>query len=235
MTCLQVDLKVHADDMSHHHHDHDHHDEVDIADLYSQETWDARYAESERIWSGNPNPRLVDHVAGLVPGDALDVGCGEGADAVWLAKQGWRVTALDVSEVALGRTAAHAREAGVAERVTPLHHDLMGGQPVPGDYDLVSVQFMHPPKERFGEIFGLVAATVRPGGTLVVVAHHPHDVETGVREPHGPDLLFTAERVVEAIGTDDWEIKVAAAPTREWVHDGATETVTDTVVVATRR
>ncbi len=129
--------------------------------MFTQETWDARYAESERIWSGNPNPRLVEHVAGLAPGDALDVGCGEGADAVWLAKQGWRVTALDVSAVALEKTAAHAREAGVADRVTTLHHDLMTGAPLPGDYDLVSMQFMHPPPDRFDEFYRLAGATVR--------------------------------------------------------------------------
>src|SRR4051794_37410008 len=96
-----------------HRHDHG----GDVADLFTQETWDARYAESERMWSGQPNPRLVEQVADLSPGDALDVGAGEGADAVWLASEGWRVTALDVSEVALERVIAHAREAGAADRV----------------------------------------------------------------------------------------------------------------------
>ncbi len=220
--------------MSHDHH-HPNPDQLDLSEMFTQETWDARYAESERIWSGNPNPRLVDHAAGLPPGDALDVGCGEGADAVWLARQGWRVTAMDVSEVALGKAAAHAREAGVADRVTPLHHDLIAGGPLPGDYDLVSTQFMHPPPDLFDEVYQRIGATVRPGGALLVVAHHPHDVESGVREPHGPDLLFTPERVVQALGTDDWEIRVAAAPTREWVREEETATVTDTVVLAIRR
>src|SRR3954471_21898208 len=76
--------------------------------------WDERYTGSPQIWSGNPNGALVAEVAALAPGRALDVGCGEGADAVWLATRGWRVTALDVSEVALDRAAQHARAAGVA-------------------------------------------------------------------------------------------------------------------------
>lgn len=220
--------------MSHDQHHHDP-DTLDLSEMFTQETWDARYAESERIWSGNPNPRLVEHVAGLAPGDALDVGCGEGADAVWLATNGWRVTAIDVSQVALDRVIAHAREAGVADRVTVQRHDLMSGDPLPGDHDLVSVQFMHPPPALFDDVYQRIGAAVRPGGTLLVVAHHPHDVETGVREPHGPDLLFTPERVVEALGTDDWDIRVAAAPTREWVREEGTATVTDSVVLAVRR
>src|SRR3982751_5268714 len=78
--------------------------------------WDARYAEADQVWSGNPNGALVTEVSGLPPGRALDVGCGEGADAVWLAGHGWDVTALDVSQVALDRAALHARQAGVRVR-----------------------------------------------------------------------------------------------------------------------
>ena len=220
--------------MTHDHH-HPNPDQIDLAEMFTQETWDARYAESERIWSGNPNPRLVEHVAELSAGDALEVGCGEGADAVWLATKGWRVTALDVSQVALDKTAAHAEEAGVADRVTTVRHDLMSATPLPGDYDLVSMQFMHPPPDLFDDVHRRVGAAVRPDGTLLVVAHHPHDVESGVREPHGPDLLFTPDRVVQALGVDAWDIRVADTPTRTQVIAERAVTVTDTVVLAVRR
>lgn len=219
-----------------HRHDHDHGVPQDVADLYTQETWDARYAESDRIWSGRPNPRLVEHVTGLPAGDALDVGAGEGADAVWLAGQGWRVTALDVSEVALARAAAHAAEAGVGDRVTTLHHDLMTGAPLPGTYDLVSAQYLHPPVERFTEIIGLLGDAVRPGGLLLVVGHHPGDHETGLRGPHGhPELLFTADRVVEALPEQEWEVRVAAEPSRTMEGPDGPMTVTDSVVLAAKR
>jgi SAM-dependent methyltransferase len=214
-----------------HHGSHD-----DVAEMFSQATWDARYAESERIWSGNPNPRLVEHVAELPPGDALDVGAGEGADAVWLATGGWNVTALDVSRVALDRVAAHAEQADAGDRITTLHHDLMSGLALPGAYDLVSAQFMHPPTERFAGLFQTLGAAVRPGGVLLVVGHHPDDVTTGVRSGHGhPELLFTPEQVVAVLPAEQWDVRVADAPTREAPGDDGPVLVTDTVVLAVRR
>ncbi|WP_193614464.1 class I SAM-dependent methyltransferase [Nocardioides lijunqiniae] len=215
--------------MSHEHH------EVDLATMYSQETWDARYAESERIWSGNPNPRLVEHVADLAPGRALDIGCGEGADVVWLAQQGWQATGVDVSEVALLRAAAHAEDAGVEDKVAWERVDVLAGDELPGDMDLVSVQFFHPPVDRFAELTQRMGAAVRPGGHLLVVGHHPADLETGVRKPHGPDLLFTPDRVTAALPAEQWEVLAADEPTRDHPTDDGPVTVTDTVVLARRR
>jgi SAM-dependent methyltransferase len=216
-----------------HREDHSDHD---VADLFTQETWDARYAESERVWSGRPNPRLVDQLTGIEPGDALDVGAGEGGDAVWLARQGWRVTALDVSEVALRRVADHAAEEGVGDRVTTLHHDLMTGAPLPGEYDLVSAQYLHPPADRLAEMIGLLGAVVRPGGRLLVVGHHPDDLATGLRSGHGhPELLFTPDKVLAALPPSEWEVASAGAPTREVDGPDGPVTVTDTVVLALRR
>lgn len=171
-----------------------------------QESWDRRYLESDRIWSGNPNTVLVREAARLEPGRALDLGCGEGADAVWLARQGWRVTATDISQVALGRAAGHAAEAGVADRVDWQHHDLGASFPA-GFFDLVSAQFLHSwgdmPRE---EILRSAAAAVAPGGVLLVVGHAgwpswEHD--------HDHDVHFPApEEVLAALRLPDgqWEV-----------------------------
>ena len=221
-------------------HDHSHgagsEQPDDVADLFTQETWDARYAESDRLWSGRPNARLVEHVTGVTPGDALDVGAGEGADAVWLAGQGWRVTAVDVSQVALERTAAHAVEAGVGLRVTTRRHDLMRGAPLEGTFDLVSAQYLHPPSDRFDEIIGALGAAVRPGGLLLVVGHHPEDEAMKLRGGHRhPELLFEPEKVVAALAEQDWEILVADTPTREVLRQEEPAVARDTVVLARRR
>ncbi len=81
---------------------------------FDEDFWNERYRSSERVWSGNPNPQLVAEVAGLAPGRALDVGCGEGADAIWLARRGWDVVATDISGVALERAAQHVRDIDAA-------------------------------------------------------------------------------------------------------------------------
>ncbi len=210
-------------------HDHEH----DPMSMYSQETWDARYAESTRVWSGNPNQRLVEQVSDLTPGRALDVGCGEGADAVWLAQQGWEVTALDVSTVALERAAEHAAEAGVT--ITTSHADVIAGDRLPTGFDLVSVQFLHPPQSMFADLHVRVGDSVAPGGRLLVVGHHPDDVLTGVRRPHGPALLFTPDDVVGVLDAAQWEVIAAEAPTRLHATPDGTVTVRDTVVHAVRR
>ncbi|WP_193605063.1 class I SAM-dependent methyltransferase [Nocardioides dongkuii] len=204
------------------------------AQMFTREFWDSRYAESERIWSGQPNPRLLEHASDLPPGTALDVGCGEGADAVWLARRGWRVTGVDLSTVALERAARHAEEAGVADRCAWQQVDLLAGDPLP-EADLVSAQFMHLPDPQFATAYAALAAAVRPGGTLLVAAHHPADAGSGLRNPRLLHLLFGPEKVTALLDPGEWDVRVAAAPTREDTRDGRTVTVTDTVVLAVRR
>ena len=203
----------------HRHHDAQHHDDLSLEEKranLSARVWDERYAGSDRVWSGNPNLRLVEQAAGLTPGRALDVACGEGADAIWLAEQGWTVTAVDVSPVALGKVREHALTRGVA--VTTAAWDALGDD-VPGAaeaFDLVTVSFLHVPVEDFAGIYRRIAAAVAPGGRLLVTAHHPHDVESGARRPHGDGLLFEPERVLTALDVDGggWEVEVADTPAR---------------------
>lgn len=161
----------------------------DISIGFTQEFWDERYRSAEQLWSGEPNTQLVAQTAGLTPGDALDVGCGEGADAIWLASKGWTVTAADISAVALERAAAHAAERGaeIAGRISWREADLFSWDPGSQQYDLVSAQFMYLPEAELKSLHRRLAAAVRPGGTLLLVLHHPDSMHAGgaSHESHG--------------------------------------------------
>ena len=143
--------------------------------------WDQRYRSSRQVWSGDPNPQLVAEVVGLPPGRALDVGSGEGADAIWLARGGWAVVAADISGVAVARGQQHARDTdpAAAARIEWQQVDLLARPPAPGSFDLVSAQYMQLPREPRTKLFTAPAASVRAGGTLLVVGHHPSDLATG--------------------------------------------------------
>jgi SAM-dependent methyltransferase len=213
----------------------------DEAPFATQEQWDERYRSASRIWSGRPNPHLVAEATDLAPGTALDAGSGEGADAIWLAGRRWRVTGVDISPVALERAAAHAAEAGpaVAERITWRHADLTGGEPDPalGAFDLVSAHFLHLPADELDALHRRLAAAVALGGTLLVVGHHPSDIDTGVRRPRHPGMLFTPERVAEALAPGAWDVVVADVRGREspGPDGGPPVTVHDSVLRAVRR
>jgi len=203
--------------------------------VHTQEFWDERYRMKDQIWSGRPNPVLVAVAAGLPPGTALDVGCGEGADSIWLAEHGWRVTGTDISNVALQRgAAAAAGRTDVADRIVWEQADLLTWQPTAEQFDLVSAQFVHlPPGER-ESLHRRLAAAVRTGGTLLVVGHHPSDLETTVQRPNRPDLMVTAEVMAEVLDPAEWRIDTSA-PEREAVDpDGVTVTITDAVLRAVR-
>jgi hypothetical protein len=144
------------------------------------------------------------------------------------------VTALDVSEVALARVSEHAADAGVAERVSTLHHDLVAGGPAPGRYDLVSAFFFHVLPEAFEAFYRGLADLVEPGGTLLVVGHHPDDHDSGARRPHGGQLLFTPEQVVALLDPVAWDVVTQVAPTREMAGPDGPVVVRDSVVRAVR-
>lgn len=209
----------------------------EMAERFSAGFWDERYRSQSRLWSGKPNPYLVSEVSGLEPGAALDVGCGEGADAIWLAGQGWEVTGADISAVALDRAREHADEAGpgIAARIRWLATDMLRWIPDPEAYDLVTAHYVHVPPAVREELFGRMAAAVRPGGTLLIVGHHPSDLESGVPRPNLPELFFTGDDLVKLVD-GSWEIVTNAAPGREaTLPEGQTVTVHDTVFRARRR
>jgi SAM-dependent methyltransferase len=171
-----------------------------MTDTTAQQYWEDFYADRDQVWTGKPNALLVREVESLTPGTALDVGCGEGGDAIWLARRGWRVVAADVSETALRRAAARAAEAGLADRIDWQHHDLSRTFPA-GLFDLVSTQFLHSPVAPAGEreaILRRAARAVAPGGVLLIAGHSgwaswQHDAPADIHFPTTTEVVDALE------------------------------------------
>lgn len=203
-----------------------------MLELFDETFWNERYGSQERLWSGNPNVRLVEEAADLPPGTALDIGCGEGADAIWLASRGWQVTGTDISTVALDRAAAHAGDL----TITWLRADLLSWTPRPAAYDLVSAHFMQLPPALREPLFSTWAAAVSPGGSLLIVGHHPSDMHVTAHRPDMPELFYTADDVAALLNHDDWEIVTNTAPARTITDpDGNEITFHDAVLRARRK
>ncbi len=168
----------------------------------NRDIWNARYAERDLIWSAEPNRFLVAEVSDMVPGRAIDIGAGEGRNAFWLAEQGWKVTAVDFSDVAIdkGRQIAERRGLDVDWVVADLHTYV----PAEASFDLVVEFYVQLPAPLRQEIWRRAAAAVAPGGTLLVVGHDLTNLEQGYGGPQNPAALFTPDDVVRAI--EDLEI-----------------------------
>lgn len=203
----------------------------------AREYWEARYAAAERAWSGNPNPVLVQEATHLRPGRALDIGSGEGADALWLAQHGWLVTGVDIAANALAKACAHTESADseAAARIDWQQRDLTRWQPEAGSYDLVSSQFLHLPEPNRSEVFASLAAAVAPGGTLLIVGHDVSDV--GPDSPHRgrlARLMFGVQDVLAAIGDQELHIEFAESRKRHGEVPAGSEFLHDVVVKASR-
>lgn len=210
------------------------------------EAWDERYSAAAKLWSGKPNAQLVREGAGLRPGKALDLGCGEGADAIWLAQQGWTVTAVDVSAVALERAARHEIDAldresvhagpgAIASRIHWEQCDLAAWQPAE-KYDLVSSQFLHSTGLDWQTPLRTAAAAVKPGGTLLIVGHHPHRLPPWGNHT-APDMFYTPAQLVQDLGIESpaWQVEVSTTRERPATGpDGQEAVIADTVLRATR-
>jgi SAM-dependent methyltransferase len=204
--------------------------------MFTQPAWEERYRASTAIWSGRPNPQLVDEVTDLTPGRALDVGSGEGADAIWLAEHGWQVSAVDFSAVALDRAAGHAAAAEVADRITWRQSDVTTEAPPAAAFDLVSAHFMHLPGDQRRVLFGRLAAAVAPGGTLLVVGHSALDLGTTMHRPDVPGMFWTAEEVAAGLDGAEWDVVVAEnRPRQARDPEGRDVTIHDAVLRASRR
>jgi SAM-dependent methyltransferase len=202
----------------------------------AKDHWEQHYSERGQIWSGRVNTRLADIVTPFKPGAALDLGCGEGGDAVWLAEQGWHVTAVDIADTALQRAAQLAKSHDVSDRIEFAQHNLATSFPE-GTFDLISAQFLHSklPLDR-PRILKRAIGVVRPGGVLVVVDHA--GPPPWASKLHGHHDFPSADEVVAALDlTDaDWErVQVEAMEREAKGPDGELGTLVDNVVVLRRR
>ena len=196
--------------------------------------WEEHYQKHERRWSGRPNPVLVDVAGPLPAGKALDLGCGEGGDAIWLAGLGWLVTAVDVSATALDRASAEAVAAGVEDRIDFQQHDLARTFPS-GAFDLVSAQYLQSPIEFPRErVLQAAAQAVAPGGLLLIVTHGSAPSWSWA----SPNTRFpTPEEALAALELDPepWRTELLGAPERQATGpNGESGTVTDNVIALRR-
>ncbi|WP_316525823.1 class I SAM-dependent methyltransferase [Kitasatospora brasiliensis] len=160
--------------------------------------WDDRYAASELVWGVEPNRWVVREMAGHTPGHALDLAAGEGRNAIWLAAQGWEVTGLDFSAVALERAERLTAELPdeVADRLTWRHGDARTVEAPAAGYDLVLVAYLQLPAADRRDALRRAADALAPGGTLLVIGHDLSNLTEGVGGPQDPAVLFTPEDVL---------------------------------------
>nr|WP_216217234.1 class I SAM-dependent methyltransferase [Amycolatopsis aidingensis] len=194
------------------------------------QSWDDMYRSRDQVFSGEPNGVLVTEVTDLPPGQALDVGCGEGADALWLARRGWQVTAVDISRVALERAAAAGTD--VAGRVAWNQGDLTSTPPPAGAFDLVSAQYFPFPRDRYAGLRALLAA-VAPGGTLLIGSHNPADLAPSPDHHFDPSAYYHPADIAGLLD-DSWTVLVNETRPRTMPAPPGTRHVTDTVLRARR-
>lgn len=201
----------------------------------SESFWEPHYQRNIRPWSGLPNAVLADITADLTPGSVLDIGCGEGGDALWLAGRGWKVTAVDVSATVLERARAQAAERGLTANVTFEKCDVSQSLPN-GSFDLVSAQYSHTPIDIPREqVLRRAAESVAMQGLLLIVDHASTAPWSWNQDP---DVRFpTPQDTLEKLGLDEnhWQpIRVEAAQRTASGPDGQRATVTDNVIALRR-
>jgi SAM-dependent methyltransferase len=194
--------------------------------------WDRRWTDKLLHAHGEPSSVVLAALDRLAPGRALDLGCGNGRHAMWLAEHGWRVTAVDFSTEALRQAREHAVASGV--EVDWVEADLAAYEPEPQAFDLVLVAYLHVPGGERAPIHTKAAAAVARGGTLLVVGHDVTNIGTGAPGPTNPSLLYTPSDIVAELS--DLEIERAEQVRRPTaLEDGTPVEAVDALVLATRR
>ncbi|WP_240372788.1 SAM-dependent methyltransferase [Brevibacterium zhoupengii] len=199
---------------------------------YWDQTWTGERAPA--MSSGDPNPHLTNEVGGLEPGTALDAGCGAGAEAIWLAAQGWDVTGADVADAALDYAKDRAAAAGVSDQVRWIQADLSSWAPKK-QYDLVTTHYAHPAMPQL-DFYERIASWVSPGGTLLIVGHLRHGHGDSHSDSHPPaEASATADSITERLDPVVWTVVTAEESQRTMAGPGGrTITIDDVVVKAVR-
>lgn len=196
------------------------------------DAWDERYRSQDLVWSATPNEFVAAELSGKSPGRALDVAAGEGRNAVWLAEQGWQVTALDFSPVAVAKGRALAQQRGVS--VHWVIADVTEDPWPQGPYDLVVVAYLQLPIPEEALVLARAGAAVAPGGMLLVVGHDRSNLERGHGGPSQPEVLLTADAVADAAERAGLDVERAEVVAREVATDDGPREALDTLVLAGR-
>lgn len=199
--------------------------------------WDAHYAASDLVWGADPNRYVVQHAGPLPPGVAVDIACGEGRNALYLAQRGWRVTAVDYSAIAIDKArrieAARMRDDEVARSAAPIRWICADAASfVPDPIDLAIIVYAHLPLDARRAVLRHAAGALRPGGRILVVGHNTRNIAEGTGGPQDPAILYTADDLIDDVGkvAPRLRIEVAAEPLRE--VPGADRPAIDTVLMA---
>ncbi|MCB1014900.1 MAG: class I SAM-dependent methyltransferase [Acidimicrobiales bacterium] len=195
--------------------------------------WDRRYEGADYVWEIEPNRFVAAHVLPLVPGRALDLGAGEGRNAVWLAGRGWAATAVDFSAAGLAKGERLAADHGVA--IATEVADVRTYDVSEGAWDLVLLSYLQLPTAERLDVVARAARGVAPGGTLLVVAHDRSNLERGHGGPQDPDVLYEVDETLAALDGTPLTPAVATVVGRSVVKDDGEHVALDTLVVAQRR
>lgn len=190
--------------------------------------WNERYKETPSLWGTNANVFVAEVFEGREPGRALDLACGEGRNALWLAGRGWAVTAVDFSAAALAKARAQTDARSLA--VEWVEADLTAYRPEPAAFDAVVIAYLHLPESSFTPILRRAADALAPGGTLLVVGHDAMNPAEGVGGPQDPEILYTAQALVAAVPM----LQIERAGRAERTVAGAARPALDALLVATR-
>ncbi len=192
--------------------------------------WNDRYDQTDLVWSAGPNTFVVDHVSARPPGRALDVACGEGRNALWLAEQGWDVVGVDFSDVAIDKARRIAQHRGV--KVDWRVGDATDPSVVDGEFDLVLVAYLHLPEAQMAPLLGHLAPRVAPGGMFLLVGHHVENLERGHGGP--PDRSVLQDPVQIAAWLPGLDVVEAGEVTRRVDTDEGPRTAIDALIEAHR-